>query len=150
MPHCPRRRSAQLVAVSATAALLAVAVTPAAASAATAPSAPANATPRHQPRYRQLLGTVTTGTYLEASVPTAGTYAVEYDITATAAFYDTYLDGTELGYVGGATGTYLTRSIRLTPGGHLVQVVGPEGSGTANVYLVSVKGPHHSATRPLP
>jgi hypothetical protein len=67
----------------------------------------------------------------------AGTYAIEYDLTANAAFFDTYVDGTELGYIGGATGTYLTRSVQLSSGGHLVQVAGPEGSGTANVYIVA-------------
>lgn len=84
---------------------------------------------------RQLLGQVSRPTYLEASTPAAGVYAIEYDIKGTA-FFDTYLDGTELGYVGGPTGTYRTRSISLTAGGHLVQVTGPDGSGTASVYLV--------------
>ena len=85
--------------------------------------------------YRQLLGMVTTSTYLEASTPKAGTYAIEYDVAGTA-FFDTYVDNTELGYVGGTTGVYLTRPNRLTAGGHLVQAVGPEGSGSARVYLV--------------
>lgn len=87
--------------------------------------------------YRQLLGTVSGPTYLEASVPSAGNYAIEYDITSGVAFFDTYINGTELGYVGGGTGAYLTRSVPLTAGGQLVQVAGPEGSGTANVYIVS-------------
>ncbi len=98
----------------------------------------ASASPQAAP-YRQLLGTVTASTYLEASVPRAGKYAIEYDITANAAFFDTYVDGTELGYVGGSTGTYLTRAVQLSASGHLVQVAGPEGVGTANVYLVAAK-----------
>jgi len=132
------RRSATRSVVSAAAALLAVGLVPAAASAAPTPAAHAMSC-HHQTHYRQLIGTVTAGTYLEASVPTAGTYAVEYDITtANAAYFDTYLNGTELGYVGGVTGTYVTRAVQLSAGGQLVQVVGPEGSGSAQVYLVSV------------
>ena len=76
-------------------------------------------------------------TYLEASVPVTGTYLLEYEITGVA-FFDTYVDGTELGYVGGAGGTYQTRALPLSAGGHLVQVAGPEGSGTARIYLVQV------------
>ena len=104
-------------------ALATVALTPAAAGATPAPG------------YRQLIGTVSTTTYLEASTPAAGTYALEYDITGLA-FFDTYVDGTELGYVGVPDGAYRTRAVPLRPGGHLIEAVGPEGSGTARVYLV--------------
>ncbi|MDI5962418.1 hypothetical protein [Streptantibioticus silvisoli] len=86
---------------------------------------------------RQLLGQVSGPTYLEASAPVAGVYAVEYDVTGNAAF-DTYIDGTELGYVGASPGVYQTRSVSLSAGGHLVQVAGPEGSGQASVYLVQI------------
>ncbi|WP_410623616.1 hypothetical protein [Amycolatopsis sp. cmx-8-4] len=86
---------------------------------------------------RQLLGRVSGSAYFEASLPAAGGYAIEYDITATA-FFDTYVDEVELGYVGGPAGVYRTRSLTLTKGGHLVHVVGPEGSGMASVYLVRV------------
>lgn len=77
-------------------------------------------------------------TYLEASVPDSGNYLLEYDIDGLA-FFDTYVDGTELGYVGGITGVYPTRALPLTAGGHLIEAVGPEGSGTARVYLVSAR-----------
>lgn len=88
---------------------------------------------------RQLLGQVSSGpAYFEASAPSAGVYAIEYEITGTA-FFDTYVDDkTELGYVGGPAGVYRTRSVSLSAGGHLVNVVGPEGSGTASVYLVQI------------
>jgi hypothetical protein len=86
---------------------------------------------------------VTASTYLEASIPTAARYAIEYDITtANAAYFDTYLNGTELGYVGGVTGRYVTRAVRLSAGGQLVQVVGPDGSGTADVYIISARAHH--------
>ena len=113
---------------TAAAAVLTLGLAPAGAHAAT-PAAP----------YRQLLGTVSASTYLEAGVPRAGKYSIEYDITSNAAFFDTYVDGTELGYVGGSTGTYLTRPVQLNDSGHLVQVVGPEGVGTAKVYIVAAK-----------
>jgi len=141
MGHRRLRRSATGAVLSAAAALLAVGVAPAAASAAPTPAVPAvHATScHHQVHYRQLIGTVTASIYLEASVPTAGTYAVEYDTTTTdAAYFDTYLNATELGYVGGVTGTYVTRAVQLSAGGQLVQVVGPDGVGSAQVYLVSV------------
>ena len=76
--------------------------------------------------------------FLEASAPSAGTYLIEYDITGNAAFFDTYVNGTELGYVGGSEGTYQTLTFPLAAGGVLVQVAGPEGSGQANVYLDQV------------
>ena len=87
--------------------------------------------------YRQLIGQVDESAYLEASVPSTGSYVIEYDVSGVAAF-DTYVNGTELGYVGGPTGAYQTRAVQLTAGGQLVQVVGPEGSGTASVYIVQV------------
>ncbi len=145
------RRAATGAVLSAAGALLTVGLVPAAASATPTPAAPAvhathaarAAACHHHAHYRQLIGTVTAGTYLEASVPTAGTYAIEYDITTTsAAFFDTDLNGTELGYVGGVTGRYVTRTVQLTAGGQLVQVVGPDGAGSADVYLISVR-PHH-------
>lgn len=88
---------------------------------------------------RQLLGWVSSGpAYFEASAQSAGVYAFEYEITGNA-FFDTYVDDkTELGYVGGPTGVYRTRTLSLSAGGHLVNVVGPEGSGTASVYLVQI------------
>ncbi len=89
------------------------------------------------PPIRQLIGTVSGPTDLEVGVPGSGTYAIEYDVTGTA-FFDTYVDGTELGYVGGSDGAYQTRPVQLSSSGHLVDVSGPEGSGTADVYLVAV------------
>jgi len=139
------RRGATGAVVSAAGALLTMGLVPAAASATPTLAAPATRATacHHHAHYRQLIGTVTAGTYLEASVPTAGTYAIEYDITTTsAAFFDTYLNGTELGYVGGITGRYVTSTVQLTAGGQLVQVGGPDGAGTADVYLISVR-PHH-------
>ncbi len=146
------RRAATGAVVSAAGALLTVGLVPAAASAtpavhATRSGHAARATRaagcHHRAQYRQLIGTVTAGTYLEASVPTAGTYAIEYDITTTsAASFDTYLNGVELGYVGGVTGRYRTRTVQLTAGGQLVQVVGPDGTGTGDVYLISVCAHH--------
>lgn len=134
-------RSAQFSVVAA-ATVFAAGLVPATASAAPTPAASSahkihKSHKIHTATYRQLLGTVSGPTYLEASVPSAGNYAVEYDITSGVAFFDTYINGTELGYVGGGTGAYLTRSVTLTAGGQLVQVAGPEGSGTANVYIVS-------------
>ncbi len=146
------RRAATGAVVSAAGALLTVGLIPAAANA--TPTSPAtrsvHATPatraaacHHRVHYRQLIGTVTAGTYLEASVPTAGTYAIEYDITTTsAAYFDTYLNSSELGYVGGVTGRYVTGTVQLTAGGQLVQVVGPDGAGSADVYLISVCAHH--------
>jgi len=32
--------------------------------------------------------------------------------------------------------------VQLTAGGQLVQVVGPDGTGTADVYLISVRAHH--------
>ncbi|HEV2636408.1 MAG TPA: hypothetical protein VGX23_14755 [Actinocrinis sp.] len=106
------------------------------ANAASTPAAPGSA---HAPKAcsRQLIGTVSSPEYLEASAPAAGKYTVEYDVTGTA-YFDTYVNGTELGYVGGGTGTYHTRSFSLSAGGVLVQVAGPEGSGQAKVYLDQV------------
>lgn len=103
------------------------------------PSAHASTTAHHEAAAgRRLLGTVSGSTYLEASVPADGTYAIEYVTSGGVSFWDTYVDGTELGYVGGAPGTYRTEAIALRAGGHLVQVVGPEGSGTAEVYGVRI------------
>ena len=99
--------------------------------------ATASAAPAYGATYRQLIGHVTGPTYLEASTPSAGTYAVEYDVTGVS-YWDTYINGTELGYVGGVAGTYYTRDVSLNGGGQLVQVTGPEGTGEADVYLVSV------------
>lgn len=87
--------------------------------------------------FRQLIGEVSGPTFLEASVPANGTYLLEYQISGMA-FFDTYVDGTELGYVGGPDGTYRTRTLTLSAGGHLVEAVGPEGSGTARLYLVQI------------
>ncbi len=89
------------------------------------------------PTGRQLLGQVSGPAYFEASPPAAGSYAVEYEITGSG-FFDTYVDEVELSYVGGPAGIYRTRALSLSEGGHLVHVVGPEGSGTASVYLVQV------------
>ncbi|MFB7732578.1 hypothetical protein ACFC19_39685, partial [Streptomyces sp. NPDC056127] len=88
---------------------------------------------------RQLLGQVATNgpTYFEASAQTEGTYAIEYDIDGTA-FYNTYVNDVELGYVGGSTGVYRTRSLQLSAGGHLVKVPGADGSATTAVYLVKL------------
>lgn len=111
------------------AAALAVGLAPAAITSASAATAPA---------YRQLIGTVSSSTYLEASVPKNGNYAIEYDIVSGTAFFDTYLKGIELGYVGGSAGSVsVTKKLWLRAGGQLVQVAGPEGSGTARVFIVS-------------
>lgn len=87
--------------------------------------------------FRQLIGTVSRPTYLEASVPGAGTYLVEYEVTGVG-FFNTYVNGTELGYVGGPDGTYRTRTVELSAGGHLIRVTGPDGIATARVYLVRI------------
>ena len=70
-------------------------------------------------------------------MPTNGNYAIEYDIVAGTAFFDTYVNGTELGCVGGSKGAYFTKALNLHSGGQLVRVVGPEVLGTARVYIVS-------------
>ena len=88
--------------------------------------------------YRQLLGRVPDASYFEASVPTDGTYAIEYDVTDGVGFFDTYLDGSDLGYIGGGVGSYQSDPQQLKAGGHLLHVVGPEGSARAEVYVVSV------------
>lgn len=131
-----RRRSLPTYAVLPALAGLAAAAIAVAGPAGAAGGAPVAAAPAAAPAaaYRQLIGQVSRPTYLEASTPAAGKYRIEYEITGTA-YFDTYVDGIELGYVGGPTGTYRTRSLRLSAGGHLVQVVGPEGSGSAKVYL---------------
>ncbi len=85
--------------------------------------------------YRQLIGEVSGPTYLEASVPAEGRYALEFDVTGVAMF-DAYVNGVETGYVGGPDGVYQTKSLQLTAGGQLVEVVGPEGTGSATVYVV--------------
>ncbi|WP_410589362.1 hypothetical protein [Amycolatopsis sp. lyj-23] len=87
---------------------------------------------------RQLLGWVSSDAYFEASAPAAGVFALEYDLEGTA-FFDTYVDDVELGYVGGSAGVHRTRPLSLTAGGHVVHVVGPEGSGTASVYLIKLR-----------
>lgn len=91
----------------------------------------------HQAGSRQLLGTVTGVTDFEASPPSAGTYVFEYEVDGVSG-WDTYVDGAELGYVGGPTGVYRTRTVALTAGGHLVRVAGPEGYGSARAYLVGL------------
>ncbi|MFD9701779.1 hypothetical protein [Lentzea sp. NPDC059081] len=88
-----------------------------------------------QAESRQLLGTVTGVTDFDATAPADGEYAVEYEVGGVS-YWDTYVDGLELGYVGGAQGVYRTRSLTLTAGCHLVRVAGPEGWGSAKVYLV--------------
>ncbi|HEX7307911.1 hypothetical protein [Lentzea sp.] len=98
-----------------------------------APSASAVA----QSESRQLLGTVTGVHDFDATAPSAGSYAVEYEV-AGVSYWNTYVDGVELGYVGGAAGTYRTRVLTLTAGCHLVRVTGPEGWGSAKVYLVKL------------
>ncbi|WP_146073661.1 hypothetical protein [Amycolatopsis sp. CA-126428] len=117
-------------------AILAACATPTAAAAsflrsvAEAPSTVVAASPT-----RQLIGQVTGSTYFEVSPPAAGAYAFEYKLEGTA-FFDTYVDEVELGYVGGSAGVHRTRPLSLTAGGHVVHVAGPEGAGTALVYLV--------------
>lgn len=125
-------RVATLAAVPALAMAATVVLTPAISSA----SVPAGGHPAQAQDscYRQLIGTVSSPGYLEASVPSAGTYTIEYDIAGTA-YFDTYVNGTELGYAGGSSGVYQTRTFPLAAGGVLVQVAGPEGSGQADVYL---------------
>lgn len=90
--------------------------------------------------YRQLVGTVSGPALFESSVPVNGTYAFEYAVTdGIFAAFDTYVDGVELGYTGGVPGgVYRSRAVALNAGGHLVQIAGPEGSGTAKVYIVQV------------
>ncbi len=86
---------------------------------------------------RTFLGTVTGSRFLEAPAYTDGTYVFEYVVTGVG-FFDTYVNGVELGYVGGSSGTYQTKPVVLRAGGQLVQVVGPEGSATADLYIVRV------------
>ncbi len=96
------------------------------------------ATHAARPLTRQLLGTISSGTeYYEASAHVSGTYVIEYEVTGVA-FFGTYVDEEELGYVGGPTGTYRTREFPLSEGGHLVQAVGPEGYGEARIHLVQL------------
>ena len=85
--------------------------------------------------YRQLVGEVQRSMYFETSVPTSGAYVIEYELQGVA-YFNTYLNGVELGYVGGVTGVYQTRPQQLSAGGHLLKVTGPHGSGTAKVYIV--------------
>ena len=119
------------------AAVMTLGLVPAPASAAVDTSTPGAANVVRTAEFRQLIGDVSTSTYFEVGVPGAGTYVLEYEITGVA-FFDTYVDGIELGYVGGAGGSYRTRPIELSASGHLVQAVGPDGSGSARVYLVQV------------
>lgn len=136
MKHDKRSKSLRIPAVSAAAALLVMGFVPATAAAATTVTAAESTT--QNTSYRQLIGTASAPTYLEASVPTAGNYAIEYEVTTkSAAYFDTYVNGVRLGYVGGVTGTYRTRSIQLPAGGQLVRVTGPSGIGSAKVYIVS-------------
>ncbi len=88
--------------------------------------------------YRQLIGTVTTSTYFEASVPTEGTYALEFVVQEGVAYFGAYINDIDLGHAGGAKGAHQTRPVRLNAGGLLVHIVGPDGSGTADVYIVQV------------
>lgn len=134
MPRRQLIRSAR-VTTAAVAAVLAVGLTPGLARATA--STPTSAHTTAATTYRQLIGTVSSSTYLEASVPKNGSYAIEYDIITGTAFFDTYLNGTELGYVAGSKGTYFTKTLYLPAGGQLVRVVGPEGVGTARVYIIS-------------
>jgi hypothetical protein len=93
-----------------------------------------------QPVSRQLIGQVSDGpAYFEASAHVSGTYVIEYEVTGLA-FFNTYVDEVELGYVGGPDGTYQTRPFALSEGGHLVHAVGPHGIGQAKVYLIKVSG----------
>ncbi|MFB9465572.1 hypothetical protein [Streptomyces cinereospinus] len=112
---------------------------PASAASERVPASPVKSIVSEAGQPRQLLGQVAGSgpTYLEASAHTAGIYAVEYDIKGTA-FYDTYVNDVELGYVGGGTGIYRTRPVSLSAGGHLVKIPGVEGSATASVYLVQI------------
>lgn len=89
---------------------------------------------------RQLLGIVTGVTDFEVSAHNAGAYAVEYEV-ADVSFWNTYINGLELGYVGGSTGVYRTRSVTLTAGDHLVRVTGPEGHGRQRCTWSSSSGP---------
>lgn len=135
-------RAALRAAALATALSATVAVAPAALASTgeTAPSAHGWAAAHHAMAQRQFLGTVSASGpgYLKASAPADGTYAIEYVTSGGVSYWDTYVDGTELGYVGGVPGTYQTKTITLKAGGHLVQVAGPEGSGTAKVYGVKI------------
>ncbi|MEU3508267.1 hypothetical protein ABZ733_10090 [Streptomyces longwoodensis] len=133
----PARKAAVSLALGITACVAAGTFCVPAATAATGGPAPLTPATTHTAAFRQLIGHVSGPAYLEASVPASGSYTIEYQITGNAAF-DTYVNGAELGYVGGSTGTYRTRTVKLPAGGVLVQVAGPEGSGQAAVYLVSV------------
>jgi hypothetical protein len=129
------RRSAPLRTVVALAVMAVVATTtpPALAAPVAASAGPATAA-----SYRHYLGTTSAPVSFRTSVPRAGRYALQYSISGTA-FFDTYVGDRELGYVGGPSGTYTTTSVWLRAGRHVVQVVGPEGSGSARVYLVSAR-----------
>ncbi|WNV82993.1 hypothetical protein [Umezawaea sp. Da 62-37] len=86
---------------------------------------------------RQLLGTTSNSATYTPTVAASGTYVMEYEVDGVS-FYNTAIDGKELGYVGGSSGTYSTRSFELTAGTHTVKVIGPEGYGTVKVYLARV------------
>ncbi|GAB7044467.1 MULTISPECIES: hypothetical protein [Catenuloplanes] len=91
--------------------------------------------PAARTTYRQFLGEVTTPTSYPANVPHAGSYVFEYEVQGLA-YFNTYVDDLELGYVGGVAGTYRTPAVRLEAGERRVRAVGPHGPGTAKVYLV--------------
>ena len=92
-----------------------------------------------KPQFRQLIGHVVASGYFEASVPVAGNYAIEYDVTKGIVYYNTLIDGVGLGSAGGPAGTTNhTAATPLTAGGHLVNVAGGEGTGEADLYLVQI------------
>lgn len=136
----PTRRTV-ILATCGLVAATAVGLTPAMGNAATT-EAGAPAVVQTAP-YRQLVGRVSGPKLFESSVPVNGTYAFEYVVLdGVFAAYDTYVDDRlpGLGYTGGVPGgPYRTvQTVQLSAGGHLVKVVGPEGSGSADVYIVQV------------
>lgn len=138
----PSRRSAILATCGLVAAAV-IGLTPAMGNAATATATSSGNAAVQPAPYRQLLGRVTGPQLFESSVPVNGTYAFEYVIRdGVFAAYDTYVNDRlpSLGYTGGVPGgPYRTgKAVQLNAGGHLVKVVGPEGSGSADVYIVQI------------
>lgn len=49
-------------------------------------------------------------------MPKNGSYAIDYDIVNGTAFFDTFLNGAELGYVGGLRARNFTKALYLRAG----------------------------------
>lgn len=114
------------------------AIQPAAAAAATSPTGDrptaTHARAAGSAHHRIHLGEVTRPTDFEVSTRT-GRYVFAYAVTGVC-YFDTYVNGVELGYVGGPTGVYRTREVELKAGVQRVAAVGPHGSCQADLYLI--------------